>query len=50
MPLEKWPKDMHIREYNNKVLGKSAIIRGVIFQEADPLSGDIEPGKLNMFT
>ena len=30
-------KDMHIREWNNKVLGKSAIKKGVIFQEADPL-------------
>ena len=31
-------KDMHICEWNNKVLGKSAIKKGVIFQEADPLS------------
>ena len=37
-------KDMHIRELNNKVLGKSAIKRGVIFQEADPLS--VAPRKL----
>ena len=30
-------KDMHIRERNKKVLGKSAIKKGAIFQEADPL-------------
>ena len=29
---------MHIREWNNKVLGKSAIKKGGHFQEADPLN------------
>ena len=29
--------NMYIRQWINKVLGKSAIKRGVIFQEADPL-------------
>ena len=33
-------EDMHIREWNNKVLGKSAIKRGDIFQKADPLKHD----------
>ena len=30
-------QDMHLREWNNKVLGKSAIKKGVIFQKAVPL-------------
>ena len=29
---------MHIRERNNKVMGKSAIKRGIIFKDAVPLS------------